>query len=474
MTTIQDDMTPEQLVEVREGSYGEAVAAVEPGGAEFIPLRERHGRPTRLFWTWMSPNFEFATVFVGVICIQFFGLSFGQAVAAIVLGTLLGSLTHAVLSSRGPEYGVPQMVLSRISFGYWGNALPAGLNALIAGIGWFAVNSVSGALALSTLTHLPKLLCLLIIALVQIAIALYGHNLVHAFEKVAFPFLVVAFVLAGIWTFSKGHYSGGGHGGGFGGFTLALGATFGYAAGWNPYASDYTRYFAPTTSKKATGWWAGFGVALSCIALELVGAASATIGAKGDSPTTAFTNPLPTAVADVTLIAIAVGAVAANVLNIYSGSISFTTLGIRIHAKYRRAVIAAVFGIAGFLVAWSGLHDAGEKYENFLLVIAYWIGPWLAVYFVDQLLRRGDHTALLFDRHHTSWAGPVAMAVGMAVSVLLFSNQTEFVGFVARHHSATSYGIGDLTFEVGFVTAALVYLVGYSIESRRNRTIELG
>ena len=27
-----------------------------------------------------------------------------------------------------------------------------------------------------------------------------------------------------------------------GGFLLIVGATFGYAAGWNPYATDYTRY----------------------------------------------------------------------------------------------------------------------------------------------------------------------------------------------------------------------------------------
>src|SRR5947209_9323956 len=106
MTTIEDDAPP--TVEVREGDYGEAVAAIEPGGAEFIPLHERHGRPTRLFWTWMSPNFEFATVFVGVLAVGIFGLSFAQAVASIVLGTVAGSATHAALSARGPRYGVPQ------------------------------------------------------------------------------------------------------------------------------------------------------------------------------------------------------------------------------------------------------------------------------------------------------------------------------------------------------------------------------
>ncbi len=463
-TTVHDG--PIELPEVREGEYGEKVAVVEPGGAEFIPLNERHGKPTRLFWTWMSPNFEFATVFVGVLCVSTFGMTFTQSVAAIVLGTVLGSVTHGVLSSRGPQYGVPQMILSRISFGHWGNVLPAGINALVAGIGWFAVNSVSGALALSTLTHMPKLLSLAIIAVAQIVIALYGHNLVHAFEKFAFPFLVVAFILAGIYTFSKAHVgapaSSNAFFHGFAGFTIAVGATFGYACGWNPYASDYTRYMAPDTNKPATGWWAGFGVALSCIALEIIGAGSATIAASGDSVTSQFTNPMPTAVADITLIAIALGAVAANVLNIYSGAISFTTLGIPIHAKYRRAIIAGVFGIAGFLLAWSGLHDAGAKYENFLLIIAYWIGPWLAVILTDQLLRRGDQSMLLYDKKHTSWSGPIAMAVAMAVSITLFSNQTEYVGYVANHTS-----VGDLTFEVGFVVAALVYAIGYRIENRR-------
>src|SRR5689334_22973531 len=42
-------------------NYGDRVVAVEPGGVEPIPLDERHGRPSGLFWTWVSPNMEFAT-----------------------------------------------------------------------------------------------------------------------------------------------------------------------------------------------------------------------------------------------------------------------------------------------------------------------------------------------------------------------------------------------------------------------------
>ena len=156
MTESSSSGAPTAVIEaeVREGVYGSKVAAVEPGGAEFIPLAERHGKPYQQFWTWVSPNMEFATIFVGVIGVWFFGLSFWMATLAIVLGSALGSVSMGVLAARGPLYGVPQMVLSRIGFGFLGNILPAGLNSLVAGIGWFAVNSVSGAFALNALPAL--------------------------------------------------------------------------------------------------------------------------------------------------------------------------------------------------------------------------------------------------------------------------------------------------------------------------------
>jgi len=163
MAVLDPEMAVEVRAAVRDGTYGDVVAAVEPGGAEFIPLSERHGVPRTLFGTWTSPNLEFATVFVGVIAVSFFGQSFWDAVLAIIIGTGLGSISHGFLSSRGPRFGVPQMVQSRISFGFIGNVLPAGLNAVTAGIGWFAVNSVSGALALNALTGVPGWVCLVFV-----------------------------------------------------------------------------------------------------------------------------------------------------------------------------------------------------------------------------------------------------------------------------------------------------------------------
>src|SRR6202008_934520 len=136
------------------------------------------------------------------------------------------------------------------------------------------------------------------------------------------------------------------------------------------------------------------------------------------------------------------------------GSMSFLALGVRLPLSLRRGIVAIGFGVAGFFLALSGLDNAGRESPDFLLIISYWSGPWLGVFFMDQFLRRGKRVdGYLFDRKHNPWGGAVAMAVAIAVSILLFSDQIKFTGFVARHASS----LGDLAFEVGFVLAALLY-----------------
>ena len=57
---------------------------------------------------------------------------------------------------------------------------------------------------------------------------------------------------------------------------------------------------------------------------------------------------LPGWLAALTLIAIAIGAVAANVLNIYSGAMAFLSMGIPVHMRRARAYVALAFGVVGF------------------------------------------------------------------------------------------------------------------------------
>jgi NCS1 nucleoside transporter family len=447
--------------------YGKKVVAVEPGGVEPIPLDERHGKPSQMLWTWTSPNMEFATIGVGVLGVLFWGLTFWQTLAAIAIGTALGSISQGVLSTWGPKDGLCQMVLSRTGFGFLGNILPAGLNAIIAGVGWFAVNSISGALALHALfTSIPGQLCLLIVVAVELGVAFFGHNLVHVFERVAFPVLTVIFVVACIWVLSKSHPGASALTVNYpppapGGFLLMIGASFGYAAGWNPYASDYTRYLERDVKPAKVALYAGLGVFLSCVLLEAAGAAAITTltpkAATGAEPSpTQITNLLPTWLADLTLLAIFLGAICANVLNIYSGSMSFMAIGFKLKLHVARAAVATVLGLIGYAVAAHYLSNS-STYENFLLIIAYWIGPWLAVVFIDRLMRRGtDVGAVALDHTYANWAGPIAMAVGSGLSIWLFANQyPKYIGYFPTHHPA----IGDLTFEVGFVITAVVYVV---------------
>ncbi|RFA14654.1 cytosine permease [Subtercola boreus] len=440
-----------------------APSRIEPGGIEAIPADRRHGSPWQLLSTWTAPNLEFATIFVGVIAVAFFGLGFWQAMAALVLGSAVGALTQGVLSTWGPREGLAQMVLSRTAFGYRGNILPAAINTVMAGLGWFTVNSVSGAFALSTLTGMPPVLALLIVVVVEVAVAFIGHDLVQLFERYSSFVLGAIFLVATVTIFL--HADLGvvvdGSAFSFGGFTLAAGAAFGYAAGWNPYASDYSRYLPATVRKSTVGWAAGLGNFVSCVVLMAAGAAAATIaGFDPSDPTGSFTQSMPPVIRDLTLIAIAVGAVAANALNIYSGAMSFLAAGIKIPFALRRALIALGFGVVGFFLAWSAIPDAGHTYENFLLVIAYWIAPWLGVVLVDRFLRRGTEIGSIVTEHamYRNSAGVISFIVGIVVSIWLFSNQTFFVGVVP----AAVPEVGDLTAIVGFVLGAVTYAVLFS------------
>src|SRR4029077_14960329 len=401
--------------------------------------------------------------------VAFLGLNLWQAATAIIIGTGLGALSHAMLSSMGPKFGVPMMVVSRGPFGFLGNILPAALNGLTASFGWFIVNSVSGAFALQALfpsSNVAFWLAFLGIVVTQGLVAALGYNLIHVFERWALPLLGVVFIIACFFIFTKGNY-------GFspapvpGGFWLAFTAAFGYAVGWNPFAADLSRYLPPSVSGRAVGLWAGLGVFISCVLLEFAGAVLATVtGTKWgptDIPTAQLQQAMPDWVYFPTLLCIALGAVAANALNIYSGTMSLVSLGIRemgMTLRQRRAVLAVIVGVIGFLggVIFQAQVAPGSKYEFFLLLISYWIAPWLAVVFVDYWLRRGDYgdESIFYNTRIFRWQGLVAMGVGLVVSVYLFAN---VFGAYLGPIPTTTPDVGDITFIVGFLISAILYYV---------------
>ena len=187
----------------------------------------------------------------------------------------------------------------------------------------------------------------------QIGVAFFGHNLVQIFERWPFPVLAIIFAIASVVILTKAAPGRRTSAGVPGGFLITFGAAFGYAAGWNPYATDYTRYLPPGTNRRATGLWAGLG------RLRLLRRARDRRRGLGDhhrrrqvrdNPTGQLHQPpadrgWPTSRCWPSRSARS----APTRINVYSGSMSFLALGIKLPLSLRRAIVALVFGVGRLL-----------------------------------------------------------------------------------------------------------------------------
>lgn len=439
---------------------------VEPKGAEYVAASERHGTVSSIFTLWMGANVEMATVVTGTLGIVLFGLSFWQAVLAYAVGTVLGCAALGVLSTFGPRFGVPQLVQSRRGFGFFGNYAPGTLN-LLAGMGWFAVNSVVGAFALSALTGMGYGLAVAVLVPLQIVIAVYGHDLIHHLERYLSVFLVVVFGAATVYAVLHANAALGfnakaplAFGGLSGGMITTIGIAFSYMLGWMPFASDYTRYLPASTPRQKVFLAAFAGNLLGALWPEVLGLLLVTMAPVFASKAPAVSlvaHLLPHGLAVLTLIAVVAGTVSANVLNIYSAALSAMV----VRLPLRRWQAALAIGVVGGVATLLGGTNFSGNLENFLLLLGYWVSPWLAIVLLDVLVfRRNDaNPDRFYDLRHRFGVGAGAWLVAAVVSTYLFGDQTLHVGPIAYAHP----GLGDLSYWVGMVGAALLYVVGQAI-----------
>ena len=71
---------------------------------------------------------------------------------------------------------------------------------------------------------------------------------------------------------------------------------------------------------------------------------------------------------------------------------------------------------------------------------------------------------MLYNPKYTNWGGLSAFLIALVASVLLFSNQERYVGFVAEAVPE----LGDITFFAGFVIAFAGYFVLSRSKIRRD------
>jgi NCS1 family nucleobase:cation symporter-1 len=446
--------------------YQENVLEVEPFGIEPIPKQERHGQISKLFTIWFAGNLNVVTWFTGFLGIAL-GVSLKYVVLAIIIGNLLGGVLLALTSAFGPRIGQPLIPGSRRAFGKVGVRGLSFVN-FINNIGWLAVDLVLSVMAFQKLVPLLGYhAALLILTVATILIAVYGYNFIHTFAywmSIVMGVIFVAMTVITIYDLPaiKGA-SAAAAAGGFNPwmFIMAIALVFSYQISYCPIGSDYSRYLPENTSARRV-WLASYlGNVLSCIWLEILGAVMAALGLQAASPMDfaklmgAFTAPA--------LITVVLSIMPNNVMAVYSGGLAALAMGVPLK-RWTAALVTG--GIAALLIVY-GAGQFANTYENFLLLLSYWIAPWLGVIISDQFYRRQAPAA-----GDQGWKGILAFVCGVVISIP-FMSSALYTGPVAKVY----LGGADISYFISMLVSGAVYLVAIrgwkqEVGSRKNTLAE--
>jgi NCS1 family nucleobase:cation symporter-1 len=433
----------EGVMPSREGEF-----SLEMHGMAPIPLENRYGGLHRIFTIWFTPNLVPAAFFIGVLALD---LGFAMGLLAIALGTVLGALLVSVMCTWGPSTGVGQLPLARLQFGR--TVVVPGLLMWLSTIAWDAINAIFGAAAIQILLHVPFWVGLLIVLAMQGLLGIFGYELMHTFEKWGSIVLGLMFVVITVKIVQIGdfHSAATVHAGPqAGAFILMVTIAASFVVSWAAYASEYSRYMKPDTSRRAIFWLTLAGTVLSSVWIEFLGLAAAK----------AATNGTPAGIRDLlgggilgglALVAIWIGTVAVNAMNDYSGSLALQAAGFRI----RRPVVAVIVTvIAFFLTLWLNTGDLATKFENILLFITYWVPPFAAIQIVDWRRKRGVMNVrdVVSGTLKPGWDALIALVAGFAAAIP-FMDTSLYVGWVSAHWLQG----GDIAFGVGFIVGLVVY-----------------
>ncbi|KOG31761.1 MULTISPECIES: purine-cytosine permease family protein [Streptomyces] len=442
---------------------------IEAHGIDHIPDGERHGHPRELFSVWAAANVNYLSLVIGGALVLM-GLTLWQAVAVIVVGNLFWLFT-GLLATSGPAAGAPSEVITRALYGVIGNRVNNAIGGWLVSVCYFALNLAAAATAAFALVEKTgitantpvKVAVIVVIAALTLAISVYGHALIIKL------YLPITLILAGIFTVVA--------------FAVFRHADFSYApatklegvelwglllAGTTMIASgplsyttsaDFSRYLPRTSSKKAIIGWTAFGAFLPSVVVCSLGAFAATAVDMTD-PQTALQTILPGWFTPVFLLALVLGTISINALTAYSAGLALQAVGLRI----RRTVSVLFDGAAAVALTLYGLLVSNflDTVSNALQVIVVLIGPLMAVYATDIVLRRCryDGGALSDETPGSAFwytagvnpAGALAVVVGVTAASLCVN--TLYTGPIA-----TALDGVDLSLPVGMVVSAVLYAV---------------
>jgi NCS1 family nucleobase:cation symporter-1 len=295
-----------------------------------IPAGERHGRAVDLFTVWFGSNIMILTIVTGALATLRFRLSLIAAILAILIGNLVGGIFMALHAAQGPQLGVPQMVQSRGQFGSVGAIFVVAL-VVVMYLGFVASNLVLGGESLHSIAAgISDHTGIVLIALLSLATAIYGYDLIHAYARwmtwvcgaalAACFFWVIAVkgLPADVW--QRGGFSSSGFLG-----MVSVGALWQIA--YAPYVSDYSRYMPADSGVRPTFWASYWGCVLGSVLPMLLGALLGLTVADGNVVAGLAIATQPISVLIVVVFSIGIGSTTA--MNVYCGVLSSITVGPR-------------------------------------------------------------------------------------------------------------------------------------------------
>ncbi len=458
---------------------------VETHGIERVsPKTRTHVRIFDNFTMWLSANLVISTVGLGALAIPIFGLGFWDSLAIIIIFNALGVLPVAFFSTLGPKLGLRQMTISRFSFGWVGGIIMAIFN-VGACIGWSVVNVIIGGQLITALSggKVPSWAGILILAILTTLVSIYGYRYVHRYERYAWIPMAIIFVILLIVAAPHMKILAATNATGIAeiaGLVSFGGAIYGFATGWSSYAADYNVNQPENTSPRRVFWLTFLGVFIPCVLLETLGMAFTSYspwatkfanGLVGDL-LAAVVNPLG-GFGTLILVLLALSVVANNIPNDYSLGLSVQVFG-RPFQRVKRYVWTLIGAVIYVLIALPASANFAHTLTDFLLIIAYWLGPWSIILVLEHFVfRRGRYNVDDWNtpsRLPIGWAAIVSMIFGL-LGVLLGAAQVYYVGPIAKLVNPP-FGM-DIGFELAVVFAAISYLILRRIELRNSPRGEL-
>ena len=449
--------TIEQSVAERRAPTDEFLK-VETHGIEPIPPSQRKGVPRDVAWLWVAAFANFVSLITGALLITF-GLGVGESIVAVALGSVLAAGMHGLLSVAGPRFGTTQVVAARHTFGIRG-AYGGAFFTLFLAVGWFAVDCVIAAQAIVQLARLAGLpqgnllngVALLLVVVVSVLVAVYGHQTIAVFEKYGAIVFVIFCAILGLSLLPKANWgltpsvAGADH---LAAFVLGTSVIFALVASWFSFASDYSRYLPGGLSARSVAGWIAGGTALSMFLFGSLVVLLASIDPKaGGNLLALISGKAPLVVVVPFLLFIAVGEVWANYLDVYTAGLS----GLALNLRVPRWAAALGCGVLGGVLAYFALFvsNFAAQYTNFLLITYLWVPSWAAVVLVDMFVfrRRAGLLSLFRGRAVLAWL------IGLAVAVP-FVDSTLWQGPLAVHFLHNT----DVSGYVGALVGAAAYLV---------------